>query len=186
MSLSEQNTAAFTLLAQKLNQLNAKDGNLSNLNTSDKSSLVSAINDVLAIATAAQNAAANASDINDSDADSTTTTLSASEITSRLADLTTALTAQQNTAIASALEGEDLSDIASAVAALAAADNNLVSASAAQSFDASQQQTARNNIGAASSADMSAANTAIAQTQADIGDLSTYDPVALLNAQLDF
>lgn len=186
MSLTEQNTAAFTLLAQKLNQLNSKGGALASLNTASKTSLVAAINDVLVIATNAQTAASNTSYIDDSDATSTTTTLSASEITAQLTALNTALTAQTNTAIATALEGEDLSDLAASVAALAAADNNLISASAVQSFDATQQQTARNNIGAASATDLNAADTAITQIQTDVGDVANYDPVTLLNTTLDF
>lgn len=55
--------------------------------------------------------------------------------------------------IANALEGEDLSDIAAAIVALQAADQNLVSAGAAQTFSAAEQQQARDNIGAVTATD---------------------------------
>ena len=46
MSIINKNNAAFTLIAQKLNFLNDKGGDLSLLTTSEKSTLVAAINEL--------------------------------------------------------------------------------------------------------------------------------------------
>ena len=73
--------------------------------------------------------------INDAAA-GTTTTYSGTKIDSQIA-----------TAIAGALEGEDLSDLAASVAALAAADNSLLSFGAAQTLTPAQKTQAQTNLG---------------------------------------
>ncbi|MCT8340495.1 hypothetical protein MG296_10555 [Flavobacteriaceae bacterium TK19130] len=57
-------------------------------------------------------------------------------------------------AITAALEGEDLSDLADQIVALAQADNGLVSATQAQSFTEPQKLQARNNIDVYSKAEV--------------------------------
>lgn len=106
-------------------------GVLTALNTTDKASLVAAINEVKAAADAA---ASGGVSIDDSSASSTSVWSSSktqTEITG---------------AVVAALEGEDLSDIAASISALAAADQGLVSADAAQSLTAAQQLQACQNI----------------------------------------
>jgi len=150
MSQTTNITAALQRVRDEFNTIRGLRGDLSNLNTTDKSSLVAAINEVLTSAGVS---------INDAAA-SLTTTFSGTKIA---ADIAAAQAAAEATAqadataqIAAALEGEDLSDLAAAVAANAAADANLVSAAAAQSFTAPQQAQARTNIGAVGAADLAA------------------------------
>lgn len=137
MSRQQEISKGNQLVAAKLNYLKGEIGTLTGLSTTDKSSLVAAINEVKAIA---DSAAGGGAVLNDGATNSTegwTSTKIVSEITSR---------------IANALEGEDLSDISDQIAALIQADNGLVSATANQSFNAAQQEQARTNIGAASAA----------------------------------
>lgn len=136
MGRQQEISKANQLVAAKLNLLNGKIGTITGLSTTDKSSLVAAINEVKAIA---DGAAGGGAVLNDSATNSTegwTSSKIASEITSRLA---------------AALEGQDLSDISDQITALLQADQGLVSATANQSFNAAQQTQARENIGAASS-----------------------------------
>ena len=216
MVVTTQSTLAFELIAQKLNVLHGRDGDLSTLTTVEKANLVSAINEIHSLVTGGS--------MIDDTTPSTTSLYSSqktiSEITAR---------------IAAAFEGEDLSDIAGQLTALMQADTGLVSAAAAQTFDAVQQEQARLNIAAAAQADLDAANalistnagnisgntaahvanaaahvanatataanaTAVAANtagitanangittlNADIGDISTYDPVASVNSILTF
>jgi len=216
MVVTTQSTLAFQLLAQKMNVLHGRDGDFSTLTTTDKANLVAAINEIHALTIAAVG-------IDDTTA-STTSVYSSAKTAQEIA-----------LAITNALEGEDLSDLAASITALAQADMGLVSAAAAQTFDAVGQELARANIAAAAQADLDAANalistnagnisgntaahvanaaahaanatataanaTAVAANtagitanangittlNADIGDVSTYDPVASVNAILTF
>jgi len=65
-------------------------------------------------------------------------------------------------AVANALEGEDLSDVAASISALAAADQNLLSFGGAQSLTSAQKTTAQVNLGLGNleAADFAAAYTA--------------------------
>ena len=66
----------------------------------------------------------------------------------------TKISSEITSAIAAALEGEDLSDLATAIANLQVTDQGLVSASASQSFNGTQQTQARTNIDAASATEV--------------------------------
>ena len=216
MVVTTESTLAFQLIAQKLNVLHGRDGDLSTLTTVEKANLVSAVNEIHSLVTGGS--------MIDDTTPSTTSLYSSqktiSEITAR---------------IAAAFEGEDLSDIAGQITALMQADTGLVSAAAAQSLDAVQQAQARSNIAAAAQADLDAANASITANagnisgntadiatntgniatngtaitantaahvanaavtasnlasintlQTDLGDASTFDPVASVNAILTF
>ena len=124
---------AFAKVVAKLNLLKTEIGSLPGLSTTDKSNIVAAINEVKAIADAAAGGGAT---INDT-VTNTTTVWSGSKINTEI-----------TSAIATALEGEDLSDLATAIANLQATDLNLVSV-ISQSFNLTQQAQARANIDAA-------------------------------------
>lgn len=85
-------------------------------------------------------------------------------ITQEWADRASAI----NTAIANALEGEDLSDLADAVAGLAQTDNGLVSAVVSQAFSEAQKIQARANIGWASQEDLDTLTTNVGNTEQDL------------------
>ncbi|MEO0573034.1 MAG: hypothetical protein AAF039_15105 [Bacteroidota bacterium] len=121
-------------ITTKLNTLKSEIGNVPGLSTTDKTSLVAAINETLGVA---QAAAGGGVSINDS-VTNLTQAWSSTKISS---EITTAITA--------ALEGEDLSDLADAISNLAVTDAGLVSALNTQSFTAPQQAQARTNIDAA-------------------------------------
>lgn len=139
MSRQTRISAWLQAVALKMNTLKSLIGDFAGLSTTDTSSLVAAINEVKATA---DSAAGGGVAINDA-ATNTTQTWSSNKIK-------TEITAD----IATALEGEDLSDLAAQVAANAAADAGLVSASAVQSFNASQQAQARTNINAVDADDV--------------------------------
>ncbi len=131
-------SSAFAKIVLKLNALKSQAGDLTGLSTTDKTSLVAAINEVKGIADAA---AGGGVSINDS----VTNTVNAWSSSKISAEITSAITA--------ALEGEDLSDLAAAIAALTAADANLISV-LSQTFTAPQQTQARANIDAASATEV--------------------------------
>lgn len=84
--------------------------------------------------------------INDT-TNSATTTWSSNKVQSEI-----------NGAISTALEGEDLSDLALAIADLQISDSGLVSTQTSQSFSTAEQLQARTNIGAVSSIDIGDTN----------------------------
>ena len=149
MATTTKDTLAFQLLANKLNVLHGRDGDFTALTTTEKASLVSAINEVHAMVV-------SASMIDDSQTSPTSIYSSAKTLS------------EINSAIWNALEGEDLSDLAASVAALAQADTGLVSTAAAQSFDDVAKAQARSNIGAAGQADLDTANASIATNTGNI------------------
>ena len=186
MVMTVENTAAFTLVAEKLNILHGRDGDLSTLTTTEKADLVGAINEVKAAVDAAQATGNAAATINDTDDAGSSTTFSAMEIVARLAAVAAAATADTTAQISAALEGEDLSDLAAEIAALQAADLNLISADAAQTFTDTQKAQARKNIRASSQADLDTTNADLTALSAGVGDHAAYDPVATLNSILTF
>jgi len=151
MALTTKDTLAFQLIANKLNVLHGRDGDLTALTTIEKASLVSALNEIHALVTATV--------MIDDNATSPTAVYSSAKTLSEI-----------NSAIAAALEGEDLSDLADSVAALAQTDAGLVSTAAAQSFDDVSKALARTNIGAAAQADLDTANASIST---NAGNIST-------------
>lgn len=134
-----------TLLKQVNNTLKGNQGDLTNLSTADKTSLVNALNEL-------KTTIDNKSSINDSQA-TTTNTWSATKISN---EITTAITNLINGADVSS---DTLKKLADKIASLAQADNGLVSANQAQAFTAAQKLQARSNIDVYSKAEIGDINT---------------------------
>lgn len=134
-----------TLLKQVNNTLKGNQGDLTKLNTADKTSLVNALNEVKGLI-------GSISSINDSQT-TTSNTWSATKISN---EITTAITNLINGADASS---DTLKDLADKITALVQADSNLVSAGQPQSFTAQQKAQARNNIDVYSKAEVGDINT---------------------------
>ena len=154
MSRQQEISNANLQLVAKLNELKTLQGALTSLSTTNKSNLVSAINEVLGLAN--QPGGAQINDAVTNLAETWSSTKINTEITS---------------AVTNALEGEDLSDLASDILALTQADNGLVSAESAQTFSEAQKTQARSNIDSASATDMGDPN---------------YDFLAEINSNLSF
>ena len=134
-----------TLLKQVNNTLKGNQGDLTNLSTADKTSLVNALNEL-------KTTIDNKSSINDSQA-TTTNTWSATKISNEI-----------TTTIANLINGADVSsdtlkELADKIATLAQSDNGLVSANQAQAFTAAQKLQARDNIDVYSKAEIGDINT---------------------------
>ena len=129
-----------TLLKQVNTTLKGNQGDLTKLSTADKTSLVNALNEL-------KTSIDNKTSIDDSKA-TTTNTWSATKISS---EITTAITNLINGADVSS---DTLKELADKIAALAQADNGLVSTSQAQAFTAAQKLQARNNIDVYSKAEI--------------------------------
>ena len=136
MSRQTRLSEANLRLVAKLNELKTEIGDLAQLSTTNDANLVAAINEVLGMANQPGGAQIN-------DAVTNLTEVWSSSRTN------TAITA----AVAAALEGEDLSDLAAEITALAQADAGLVSSDSAQSLTPEQQTQARENIDAVSLTD---------------------------------
>lgn len=134
-----------TLLKQVNTTLKGNQGDLTKLNTADKTSLVNALNEVKGLIS-------SISSINDSQT-TTSNTWSAVKISN---EITTAITNLINGADASS---DTLKDLADKITALVQADSNLVSAGQPQSFTAQQKAQARNNIDVYSKAEVGDINT---------------------------
>ena len=133
------------LLKQVNNTLKGNQGDLTNLSTADKTSLVNALNEL-------KTTIDNKSSINDSQA-TTTNTWSATKISNEI-----------TTAIANLINGADVSsdtlkELADKIATSAQSDNGLVSANQAQAFTAAQKLQARDNIDVYSKAEIGDINT---------------------------
>ena len=129
-----------TLLKQVNNTLKSNQGDLTKLSTTDKTSLVNALNEL-------KSAIDNKSAINDNQ-NTATNTWSATKIST---EITTAITNLINGADASS---DTLKELADKIAALAQADKGLVSANQAQAFTAAQKLQARGNIDVYSKAEI--------------------------------
>ena len=134
-----------TLLKQVDNTLKGNQGDLTKLSTADKTSLVNALNEL-------KSTIDNKSAINDSQT-TTANTWSATKISN---EITTAITNLINGADASS---DTLKGLADKIAALAQADNGLVSTNQAQDFTEQQKAQARNNIDVYSKAEIGDINT---------------------------
>ena len=163
MSLQTQIHSLVIRVADEFKTVYSKIGNLSSLSTTDKSTLVAAINELkAAIATVAV--------IDDLTPGSTTTTFSASKIVTLLDALRTQILGGADAAYDTLLELQQaLQNDQTGIAALTAAIDKRVRFDAAQTLTVPEQQQARDNIGA------------VAAT--DIGDTTT-DFVAIFNAAL--
>ena len=135
-----------TLLKQVNNTLKSNQGDLANLKTTDKTSLVNALNEIKWLITS------GGSGISDTTT-TTTNTWSAPKIS---AEITKAINNLMNGADVSS---DTLKELADKIAGLAQADNGLVSAKVAQSFNAPEKLQARNNIDVYSKAEIGDINT---------------------------
>lgn len=134
-----------TLLKQVNTTLKGNQGDLTKLSTADKTSLVNALNEL-------KSTIDNKTSINDSQ-NTTANTWSATKISN---EITTAITNLINGADESS---DTLKELADKIAALAQADNGLVSANQVQSFTTQQKSQARTNIDVYSKAEIGDINT---------------------------
>jgi len=144
-SINEGFAQITTLLKQVNNTLKSNQGDLTKLNTVDKTSIVNALNELKTLI-------ANQTSINDSQT-TTANTWSATKISN---EITTAITNLINGADASS---DTLKELADKIAALAQADNGLVSANQSQTFTEQQKAQARSNIDVYSKAEIGDINT---------------------------
>lgn len=172
MSLQTRIESLIVRLASEFKLINASMGNLSNLSVADKSSLVSAINEVKRLITAGNGGEGGGAGgaIDDQGLTSTTTTFSASKINALLAALKENLLGGADAAF------DTLKELQLAVQTDQTGLANLLSAidmrvrwDSPQALTTQEQLQARLNIGAASST--------------DIGDVQT-DFVAVFEAAL--
>jgi hypothetical protein len=164
MPLSTNVTNLATAVATELKKtrvlVNGNAADLSALTTSAKTSLVAAVNELA-------DAQAGSSGIDDG-ATGTTTTWSSSKINGEISGAVSDLVAGAPTALdtlnelATALQTND-SEIGTILTGL----DNRVRVDAAQTFDSTQQTTARTNIGAASAASVTTLTTNVGDTSAD-------------------
>ena len=163
MSLQTQIHSLVIRVADEFKAVYAKIGNLSSLSTTDKSTLVAAINELkAAIATVAV--------IDDLTPGSTTTTFSASKIVTLLDALRAQILGGADAAYDTLLELQQaLQNDQTGIAVLTAAIDKRVRFDAVQTLTAPEQLQTRTNIGAVASI--------------DIGDTTT-DFVAIFEAQL--
>lgn len=134
-----------TLLKQVNNALKSNQGDLTKLSTTDKTSLVNALNEL-------KTTIDNKTSINDSQT-TTANTWSATKISN---EITTAITNLINGADTSS---DTLKELADKITALAQTDNGLVSASQSQAFTEQQKAQARSNIDVYSKAEIGDINT---------------------------
>lgn len=162
MSLQTQLNSFVLRVAEEFNTVKGRTGLLANLTTTDKSSLVAAINELKAAILAAA--------VIDDQQASTTTTYSSSKIVTLLDALKADILGGADPAYDTLLELQQaLQNDQSGIAALTAALDKRVRFDAAQTLTAPEQAQARSNIGAVAAA--------------DIGDTNT-DFVAIFNAAL--
>ena len=146
MSLATRIESLVIRVAQEFNDVRAKAGNLANLSTTDKSSLVAAINELQA---------AVASNVIDDGQVATTSTYSSSKIVSLLDALKAEILGGADAAYDTLVEIQQLlQNGTSGLDALLAAVNNRVRFDAAQTLTAPEQTQARSNIGAVASSDV--------------------------------
>ena len=164
MTLELRIKALAEQVASTIKAVNAKVGNTANLSTTDKTSLVAALNELKANV----NALPTPSSVIDDAAASTSKTYSSTKITSLI-----------NTAVANLINGagsdsDTLKELADKIVALAQTDTGLVSVTLAQAFTDAQKTQARSNIGAASAADLVALAANVGNTDRDfVADFNT-------------
>jgi capsid protein len=145
MSLQVRIESLVLRLAAEFKTIYGQVGTLASLSTTDKTSLVSAINELRT----QFDAVAGATVIDDANAAATSTTFSASKITSLLDALKADLLGGADAAFDTLKELQDaiLND-QSGIAALLAAVDKRVRFDAVQALTAEEQEQARQNIGA--------------------------------------
>jgi len=141
MSLQTRIESLVIRIAQEFNTLNGKTGTLASLTTTDKSSLVAAINEL-------QSAVLSGTGIDDANV-ALTTTYSSTKIVTLLDTLKAEILGGADAAYDTLVEIQQLlQDGTSGLDALLAAVNNRVRFDAAQTLTVIEQQQARSNIGA--------------------------------------
>ena len=147
MSLATRIESLVIRVAQEFNDVRAKAGNLANLSTTDKSSLVAAINELKA-------AVLSSTAIDDAHV-ATTSTYSSTKIVALLDALKVDILGGADAAYDTLVEIQQLlQNGTSGLDALLAAINLRVRFDAAQTLTAAEQLQARSNIGAVASADV--------------------------------
>ena len=147
MSLATRIESLVIRVAQEFNDVRAKAGNLANLTTTDKSSLVAAINEL-------QSVVASTALIDDATV-ATTSAYSSSKIVSLLDTLKSEILGGADAAYDTLLEIQQLlQDGTSGLNALLASVNNRVRFDAAQTLTVSEQLQARSNIGAVAASEV--------------------------------
>ena len=139
MSLQTRIESLVIRIAQEFNTLNGKTGTLASLTTTDKSSLVAAINEL-------QSAVVSGTGIDDANV-ALTTTYSSTKIVTLLDTLNAEILGGADAAYDTLIEIQQLlQDGTSGLDALLAAINNRVRFDAAQTLTVIEQQQARENI----------------------------------------
>lgn len=147
MSLATRIESLVIRVAQEFNDVRAKAGNLASLTTTDKSSLVAAINEL--------KAAVLSSVAIDDNQVTTTSTYSSNKIVSLLDALKTEILGGADAAYDTLVEIQQLlQDGTTGLDALLAAVNYRVRFDAAQTLTVAEQQQARTNIGAVATSDV--------------------------------
>jgi hypothetical protein len=156
-SLAEQ-------VASTIKAVNAKVGNTAALSTTDKTSLVAALNELKTNILALP---APSSLIDD-----TTASLSKTYSSTKITALIT--TAVANLINGAGSDSDTLKELSDKIVALAQTDTGLVSVALVQAFTAPQKAQARDNIGAASATDLAALTTNVGNTDRDfVADFNT-------------
>jgi capsid protein len=147
MSLATRIESLVIRVAQEFNDVRAKAGNLASLSTTDKSSLVAAINEL--------KAAVVSSAVIDDGQIGTTTTYSSNKIVTLLDALKTEILGGADAAYDTLVEIQQLlQNGTSGLDALLAAVNNRVRFDAAQTLTVAEQLQACTNIGAVAASDV--------------------------------
>lgn len=140
-------------------------GNLSTLTTTQKASIVAAINEL---------EDRISSFINDADDESLITTYSASKIEERLIQIRDGIIGGASAAYDTLLELQnEITSNDSEIGSLLTAVGNRVRFDDAQSLTSTEKQTARSNIGAASQVDHDALAARVTTAESDISNLKT-------------
>ncbi|HXU28381.1 MAG TPA: hypothetical protein VN698_14210 [Bacteroidia bacterium] len=142
MSLQNRLTLVVQAIGADIKQLYLNDGDLTTLSTTDKTSLVNAINEIYT----------NFGSITEVDdtapTSSTTKTYSASKLTDLLQDLKDSILGGASSAYDTLLEIQNLlGDDATAISGLITAVGNKVDYSVSQTLNSTQKLTASTNIG---------------------------------------
>lgn len=157
MSLVTQISNLATRLGTEFKTVYGDVGNLASLSTTDKASLVAAINEL-------QNLITSATSIDDSTSGGSTT-YSSSKTLELIASLKADLLGGASSAYDTLKELADLINTdQSGIAALISSVGNKVDFESAQSLTGTQKTTALSNIGAASAADLSTLTTNVGDT----------------------
>jgi len=145
-SINDGFTQITMLLKQVNNTLKSNQGELANLKTTDKTSLVNAFNELKTTITS----------IGSGISDTSTTTTNTWSSTKISTEITKAINNLINGADVSS---DTLKELADKIAALTQADNGLVSANQLQAFTEQQKAQARSNIDVYSKAEIGDINT---------------------------